>query len=109
MRQVASGLVDVVPERQRQLRGCRHHRRQPYHRNYCHQHLDDLGSCGTGIDSSIGLGAVRRNGATDGDQRCEPNQRLSSRIEDLIRPHRWGARTAEDLRYHSLVMERKAA
>jgi hypothetical protein len=39
---VFQGIVDVLPKRQRQLRGLRDSAGQPDHRNHANQHVDDL-------------------------------------------------------------------
>ena len=75
------GLVEVVAERHRHLRGGRDHPGEPDNRNDAEQRVDDLGGCCPRADSGIGLGAVRGFSATDGDQRGQADQRQRLRIE----------------------------
>ena len=78
---VFQGLVDVVPERHRQLRGRRDDAGQPDDGNDADQHVDDLGGRRAGTHRGIGLRSVGRHRATDRDQRGEPDQRQRLRIE----------------------------
>ena len=75
------GLVDVVPERHRELRRGRDDAGQPDDGNDADQHVDDLGGGGARAHRGIGLRAVGRHSATDRDQRGQADQRQRLRIE----------------------------
>ena len=74
-------LVDVIPERQRQLRGRRDNAGHPHDRNDPDQHVDDLGGRRARRHRGIGLFAIGRASTPDRDQRSQAHQRQRLRIE----------------------------
>jgi hypothetical protein len=74
-------LIDVIAERQRQLRGRRDDAGHPHDGNDTDQHVDDLGGSGTRSHRRIGLLAIGWTSAPDRDQRSQAHQRKRLRIE----------------------------
>jgi hypothetical protein len=78
---VFQGIVDVLPKRQRQLRGLRDSAGQPDDRNHANQHVDDLSGRRARTHRGIGLSSVGRHSTTDSDQRSDPHEFQGFRIE----------------------------
>jgi DNA-binding CsgD family transcriptional regulator len=85
------GLVEVVAERQRHLRGRRDNAREADDGYDADQHVDDLGGRRARAHRGIGLGSIGGDSTADRHQRGEPDelQRLQIELQglDLNRLH----------------------
>jgi hypothetical protein len=77
---VFQGIVDVLPKRQRQLRGLRDSARQPDERNHANQHVDDLSGHRARTHRGIGPSWVGRHSTTDSDQRSDPSDEITATL-----------------------------
>ena len=82
--ELIQGLVGVVPQSHRELRGRRYDTRDPDDRNDAGQYVDHLGCACAGINRGIGLRSVGRNGTTDRGQGCQPHQRQRPGIQRTV-------------------------
>jgi len=82
---VFQGIVDVLPKRQRQLRGLRDSARQPDERNHANQHVDDL-SGRRARTHRASARSVGRHSTTDSDQRSDPSDEITATLSGKQAP-----------------------